>query len=147
MRRKTTRSFSSCPKHGTRRSAYAPLSIWRTTLFCDLLSKAKHYALCSPFPLYTHSDHLPLNWIDKTEKEPTSSFITEKLSGIETIHQHIQGRVNTIPDACSRYPMLGTKQLATRGFTNSVEELLKRLPACYRMPTWYTFTGERRTAN
>ncbi len=47
---------------------------------------------------------------------------------METIHQYIQGRVNTLPDACSRYPMLGPKRLATRGLANSVTEMLRRLP-------------------
>jgi hypothetical protein len=51
--------------------------------------KCKHYALCSPYPLYTYSDHLPLNWMDKSEKGPISSFIIEKLSEIETVHQYI----------------------------------------------------------
>jgi hypothetical protein len=66
---------------------------------------------------------MPLNWIEKTEKGPISSFIIEKLSDLEAVHQYIQGKVNTIPDACSQYPMLGPKQLATRGFTNSVEQI------------------------
>ena len=28
--------------------------------------KCKYYALSSPYPLYTYSDHLPLNWMSKT---------------------------------------------------------------------------------
>jgi hypothetical protein len=67
--------------------------------------KTKHYALCSPFPLHTYSDHMLLKWMDKSEKGPISSFIIEKLSDIDTVHQYIQGKVNTIPDSCSRYPM------------------------------------------
>jgi hypothetical protein len=102
--------------------------------------KAKHYALCSPFPLYTYSDHMPLNSIDKTEKGPISSFIIEKLSDIETT-QYIQGKVNTVPDVCSRYPMLGPKQLAIRGLMNSVAEMLKRLPNCYQDSNVVHFHG------
>jgi hypothetical protein len=45
------------------------------------------------------------------------------------VHQYIQGKVNTIPDACSRYPMLGPKRLATRGLANSIAEMLRRLPS------------------
>jgi hypothetical protein len=79
----------------------------------------KYYALSSPFPLYTYSDHMPLKWMEKTEH----------LSEFNTVHQYIQGKVNTLPDyACSRYPMLGPKQLATRGLANSVAEMLRRLP-------------------
>jgi transposase InsO family protein len=84
---------------------------------------------------------MPLNWIEKTEKGPISSFIIEKLSDIETVHQYIRGKVNTIPDACSRYPMLGPKQLATRGFTNSVEQMLKRLPSSFQQSTLVHFHG------
>ncbi len=84
---------------------------------------------------------MPLNGMEKTEKGPMSSFIIEKLSDIETTHQYIQGKVNTIPDACSRYPMLGPKQLATRGFMNSVAEMLKRLPLCYQDADLVHFHG------
>jgi hypothetical protein len=66
--------------------------------------------------------------MEKTEKWPISSFILEHLSEFDTVHQYIQGKVNTLPDACSRYPMLGPKQLATRGLANSVAEMLRRLP-------------------
>jgi hypothetical protein len=59
---------------------------------------------------------MPLNWIEKTEKGPISfSFIIEKLSDVETVHQYIQGKVNTIPDACSRYPMLGGEAVGDPG--------------------------------
>jgi hypothetical protein len=95
-------------------------------LWCTL--KCKYYALSSSFPLYTYSDHMPLKWMEKTEKGPISSFILEHLSEFETVHQYIQGKVNTLPDACSRYPMLGPKRLATRGLANSVTEMLRRLP-------------------
>jgi hypothetical protein len=63
---------------------------------------------------------MPLKWMEKMEKGPISSFILEHLSEFNTVHQYIQGKVNTLPDACSRYPMLGPKQLATRGLANSV---------------------------
>ncbi len=105
--------------------------------------KSNHYALCSPYPLYTYSNHMPLNWMEKPEKGPISSFIIEKLSEIETVHQYIQGKVNNIPDACSRYPMLGPKQLATRGFTNSVEQMLKRLPTIFQQTVLAHLHGGR----
>jgi hypothetical protein len=69
--------------------------------------KSKYYALSSPFPLYTYSDHMPLNWMNKTEKGPISSFIIERLSEIQTVHQYIPGKVNSIADSCSRFPMFG----------------------------------------
>ena len=88
------------------------------------MDKTKFYSLSSRFPLYTYSDHLPLQWMNKSMKGPVSQFIIENLSEIESVHQYIQGPSNSISDATSRYPMLGPKALAPRGLTHSVEELL-----------------------
>jgi transposase InsO family protein len=113
-------------------------------LWCTL--KCKFYALSSPFPLYTYSDHMPLKWMEKTEKGPISSFILEHLSEMETVHQYIQGKVNTLPDACSRYPMLGPKRLATRGLANSVSEMLRRLPCRIKAVKLAHFHGGKQSA-
>jgi hypothetical protein len=91
-------------------------------------NEVKFYALSSPFPLYTYSDHLPLNWMKKSEKGPVSQFLVEQLSELDTVHQYIQGHLKSIADAGSRYPLLGPKRLAPRGLANSVQEVLARLP-------------------
>jgi hypothetical protein len=39
--------------------------------------------------------------------------------------------------------MLGPKQLATRGFTNSVDEMLKRLPISFQQAVLVHFHGGR----
>jgi hypothetical protein len=108
--------------------------------------KAKYCALSSPFPLYTYSDHMPLNWMGKTEKDPISSFIIERLSELHTIHQYIPGKLNSIPDSCSRFPMLGPKRMETRGYANSVEEVLKRLPASLKAAGTVDFHGGKQSA-
>jgi hypothetical protein len=108
--------------------------------------KCKFYALNSPFPLYTYSDHMPLRWMEKTEKGPISSFIIEHLSEFNTIHQYIQGKNNTLPDSCSRYPMLGPKRLATRGLSNSVAEMLWRLPERLKQASLVHYHGGRQNA-
>jgi hypothetical protein len=113
-------------------------------LWCT--DKCRYYALCSKYPLYTYSDHMPLNWMHKTEKGPISSFIIECLAEIETIHQYIQGRLNTIPDGCSRFPMLGPRGLAPRGYTHSVEELLRRLPLSLKESKKVHFHGGKSNA-
>ncbi len=59
----------------------------------------KFYALSSPFPLYTYSDHMPLSWMKKSEKGPVSQFLIEHLSELETEHQYIQGHLNSVADA------------------------------------------------
>jgi hypothetical protein len=84
--------------------------------------------------------------MEKTEKGPISSFILEHLSEFETVHQYIQGKVNTLPDACCRYPMLGPKRLATRGLANSVVEMLKRLPARLKEAKLVHYHGGKQSA-
>ena len=92
------------------------------------MEKCIFYALSSKFPLYTYSDHLPLAWMSKSTKGPVSQFLIETLSELDTIHQCIPGPANSIPDAASRYPMLGPKRLAPLGLANSVQEVLRRIP-------------------
>jgi hypothetical protein len=89
---------------------------------------------------------MPLNWMNKTEKGPVDSFIIERLSEIETIHPYIPGRLNTIPDSCSRFPMLGLKTWETRGYKNSVEEVLRRLPAKMKSSALVHFHGGKQNA-
>jgi hypothetical protein len=91
-------------------------------------NEVKFYALSSRFPLYTYSDHMPLAWMKKSEKGPVSQFLVEQLSELDTVHQYIQGPLNAVADAASRYPLLGPKRLAPRGLAHSVQEVLSRLP-------------------
>jgi hypothetical protein len=107
--------------------------------------KCKYYALSSPYSLYTYSDHMPLNWIQKTEKGPINSFVIERLSEIQTIHQYIPGKLNAIPDSCSRFPMLGPNLLETRGYANAVEEVLKRLPIALKDCSLVHFHGGKQS--
>ncbi len=99
-------------------------------LWCT--NEAKFYALSFPFPLYTYSDHMPLQWMKKSEKGPVAQFLIEQLSELDTVHQFIQGHLNSVADAASRYPLLGPKRLAPRGLAHSVQEVLSRLPAALR---------------
>ncbi len=84
--------------------------------------------------------------MEKTEKGPTSSFILENLSELETVHQYIQGKNNTLPDSCSRYPMLGPKRLATRGLASSVAEMLRRIPSRLKGASLVHFHGGKQSA-
>jgi len=42
--------------------------------------------------------------------------------------EYMPGPLNVIADACSRYPMLGPKQLVTEGLEFALEQLLAALP-------------------
>ncbi len=91
-------------------------------------NEVKFYALSSPFPLYTYSDHMSMAWMKKSKKDPVTQFLVEQLSEVNTVHQYIQGHLNSVADAASRYPLLGPKRLAPRGLVHSVQEALARLP-------------------
>jgi hypothetical protein len=69
--------------------------------------KSKFYALSSPFPCYTYSDHLPLQWMNSSTKGPVSQFMIENLSELDVVHQCITGPSNSIADAVSRHLLLG----------------------------------------
>jgi hypothetical protein len=92
------------------------------------LAKCRFWALSSPFPLYASSDHLPLKWIHKCEKEPVSEFTIEQLSDIQWVHSYIPGPENSLFDALSRYPLLGPRVLAPIGLSDAVSTLLDALP-------------------
>jgi hypothetical protein len=109
-------------------------------------NERKFYALSS----HTYSDHLPLAWMNKSEKGPVSQFLVEQLSELDTVHQYIQGHLNFVADAASRYPLLGSKQSAPRGLAHSVQEALARLPASLRSTTTVhvhagTYTSDLKT--
>ena len=95
--------------------------------------KSKFYALSSRFPLYTYSDHLPLCWMSKSEKGPVSQFLIEDLAELDTVHQYIQGHLNSVPDAASRYPLLGPKRISPRGLSHSLTQLLSKIPSKFKM--------------
>jgi hypothetical protein len=109
-------------------------------------NKSRYYALSSRFPIYTYSDHMPLNWMHKTEKGPINSFIIERLAEIDTVHQYIQGKLNALPDACSRFPILGPRDLAPRGYTHPVEELLRGLSVALKDTVTVHFHGGKNNA-
>jgi hypothetical protein len=96
------------------------------------MDKSKFYALSSPFPLYTYSDHLPLQWMSTSQKGPVSQFLIEQLSEIDYVCSYIEGRLNSISDAVSRFPLLGPRRLSPRGMEHSIQEMLKRIPVSLR---------------
>jgi hypothetical protein len=100
----------------------------RTTRALWGMEKARFYALSSPFPLYTCSDHAPLQWISKTDKGAASAFLIERLSDLDVIHQCVAGKFMAVPDSLSCYPMLGPCRLAPRDLMHSLQELLGRMP-------------------
>jgi hypothetical protein len=70
--------------------------------------------------------------MSKSQKGPASQFLIEELSELDYVHQHIEGKSNSVPDAASRRPLLGPRHLAPRGLTHSIVELLKRLPSALK---------------
>jgi hypothetical protein len=77
---------------------------------------------------------MPLAWMKKSEKGLVSQFLVKELLQLETVHQYIQGHLNSSADSASRYPLLGPKRLAPRGLARSVKEALS--PPCAMHPGW-----------
>jgi hypothetical protein len=48
--------------------------------------------------------------MNKSEKGPVSQFLVEQLSELDTVHQYLQGHLNSVADAASRYPSLTRPQ-------------------------------------
>jgi hypothetical protein len=126
-------SFGS-PRHGLRLTGNEPHFTWKPTPFNILwdLAKCRFWALSSPFSLYASSDHLPLKWIRKCEKVPVSEFTIEQLSDIQWVHSYIPGPENSLFDALSRNPLLGTRVLAPIGLSDAVSTLLDAFPDSLR---------------
>jgi hypothetical protein len=78
---------------------------------------------------------MPLQWMSKSQKGPVSQFLIEELSEFDYVHQYIEGKSKSIPDAISRYPLLGPQHLSPRGLLHSVEEVLKRIPVAIKKST------------
>jgi hypothetical protein len=57
------------------------------------------------------------------------------VSELDYVHQCIEGKSNSIPDAISRHPSLGPRHLSPRGLLHSVEEVLKRIPVALKKST------------
>jgi hypothetical protein len=65
-------------------------------------------------------------------KSEVSQFLVEQLSELDTTHQYIQGHLNLVAGAASRYSLLGPQRLAPRGLANSVQEALSKLPERFK---------------
>jgi hypothetical protein len=104
--------FSKCWSDADRKRA--PFYLEADALLWGL-DKSRFWALSSPFPLYAHSDHLPLKWIHKCERGFVSSKTIEDLSDLHWVQAWIKGTDNSLFDSLSRYPMLSPRVLAPTG--------------------------------
>jgi hypothetical protein len=76
-------------------------------------NEVKFYALSSPFPLYTYSDHLaPIELDEEIEKRSRFAIPCGTIIRVGYRPPVHQGHLNSIADAGSRYPLLGSKRLA-----------------------------------
>jgi hypothetical protein len=61
------------------------------------------------------------------------NVLIEDLAELDTVHQYIQGHLNAVPDAASRYPLLGPKRISPRGLSHSLTQLLSKIPSKFKM--------------
>ena len=98
------------------------------------LTLAKPYADASPFPIIAITDHAPLQWIKTAAKGPVTGWRIENLAGMDYTIEYRPGPQNGIPDALSRHPFLGPRQLTRVGTENALSFLLEALPESCRNP-------------
>jgi hypothetical protein len=99
------------------------------------LEKSKIYADGSPYPVHVKTDHMPLLWVNHSDKGAITAWRMEMVNGIDWTAEHVAGKDNIIPDAFSRFPFLGKRQLARVGLLHAVEILLDKLPENIRQAT------------
>ena len=92
------------------------------------LTLARTYADASPFPIMAITDHAPLQWIKTAAKGPVTGWRIENLAGMDYTVKYRPGPENGIPDALSRHPFLGPRQLTRVGSENALSFLLETLP-------------------
>ena len=104
------------------------------------LTLTRVYADASPFPIMPTTDHAPLQWIKTAAKGPVTGWRIENLAGMDYTIKYGPGPENGIPDALSRHPFLGPRQLTRAGSENDLSFLLETLPAsCKHLsePLWF----------
>ena len=104
------------------------------------LTLARPYADASPFPIIAITDHAPLQWIKTAAKGPVTGWRIENLAGMDYTIQYRPGPENCNPDAISRHPFLGPRQLTRVGTENALSFLLDALPVSCKdtsKPLWF----------
>ena len=99
------------------------------------LTLARLYADASLFPIIAIKDHAPLQWIKTAAKGSVTGWRIKSLAGMDYTIQYRPGPQNGIPDALSRHPFLGTRQLTRVGTENALSFLLETLPQSHRNPS------------
>ena len=86
-----------------------------------------YYSRASPFPLMCWSDQAPLQWIKTSSKGAVTAWRIMHLNDKDYEVKHRPGKLMTVPDTLSRYPMIGPRTMTRVGIQNAVEVLLTAL--------------------
>ena len=96
------------------------------------IEAGRYYSDASPFPFTLYTDHCPLTWIKTASKGAVTSWRIERINDVDYEIRYRPGPENSIPDALSRYPMLGPRCLTQLGADRTLGELLRVLPPAAR---------------
>ena len=116
--------FSKAWKNETR--SYPPYYLEALALI-TALEKAKPFAECSPWPVIAYTDHQPLTYMKTATKGQVAAWRIERLGGLDFEVRYRPGRANTMPDALSRYPVLGPRTFTGTGIRAATTKLMETL--------------------
>lgn len=122
--RRILRVYSKAWKNERRR--YPPYYLEAIALLAGL-TKAREFSDCTPYPVVAYTDHLPLTYIKKSSRGPVSAWRIENLAGLDYHVRYRPGAANIIPDALSRYPVLGPQRLSGTGIQAAADKLLEHI--------------------
>ena len=65
--------------------------------------------------MHAFTDHLPLTFLKTATKGQVAAWKIEELAGLDYNIRYRPGRVNPMPDALSRFPVLGPRESSPTG--------------------------------
>ena len=92
---------------------------------------------------YVWTDHQSLIWVKNAQKGAVNAWILESLQDLDYVVKYRPGKDNVLPDALSRYPLLGPRQLSDEGREGFVRHVLGQLPTRYaEARVWWINVGQ-----
>ena len=116
--------FSKAWKNETR--SYPPYYREALALITGL-ELARPFAECTPWPIIAYTDHIPLTFMKTATKGQIAAWRIERLGGLDYEVRYRPGRSHNVPDALSRYPLLGPRVFTGTGIRAATTTLLKLL--------------------
>ena len=108
------------------------------------LRKIRILAMSSKFPVFVHTDHVSLKWVQFSHKGSVTSFLLDELGEIRFVMIYNKGTslIIAVPDSMSRYPMLGERRWSWTGLEGFYRLLFKAVaPWVTTCETMWLYAG------